>query len=167
MEAFTDSKRVADESNPRGYFEHEAVLRIQRDKDWLNQAINKVVKIVSPLLTSLPPRYHYKIIFMERDIKEVMASQQTMLKKQGKTENTKFSLNLLNRFKTSLDKISEWEEKNKTNVEILRIPYSELVSNPRAFTGAIKSFVNINLDEEKMEGVIDQSLHRIKNAQIV
>ena len=163
MEIFTDGKRSADESNPRGYYEHEAVLRIKRDTGWLNQAVNKVVKIVSPLLRSLPPRYYYKIIFMERDILEVMASQQMMLKNYGKKEDAKFSLNIMDRFKENLQQISEWEETNKNNVEILRITYRDLVNNPEVFIGSIKNFTNMNLDERKMEAVIDKSLHRIKN----
>jgi len=164
METFTDGKRAADDSNPRGYFEHEAVLRIQRDTAWLNEAENKVVKIVSPLLTSLPPRYRYKILFMERDMTEIMASQQKMLKDQSKTKSAAFSMDLMNRFQANLERISEWAEKNKSNVEILRIPYAGLVNHPNLYLKSIKDFVNHDLDEKKMEGVIERDLHRVRNA---
>jgi predicted AlkP superfamily phosphohydrolase/phosphomutase/tetratricopeptide (TPR) repeat protein len=162
MEMYIDGKRKADENNPRGYFEHEDVLRINRDTKWLHEAANKVVKIVSPLLTSLPPRFHYKIIFMERDIMDIMVSQQTMLMRNGKSGNSRISMDLLEKFKSNLNKVTDWFEKNKSHVEVLRIPFEELVSMPDVFTNPIKQFLNVKLNEEMMIKAIDKSLYRVK-----
>ncbi len=139
MEIFTDGKRQSDENNPRGYFEHDAVLRLRRDANWLGAAANKVVKIVSPLLTFLPPRFNYKIIFMERPVMDVMVSQQRMLQHNGKAKETTISLDVMARYEQNLEQIQEWVENNKTNVEILRIPYNDLVNNPGLYIGSIKS----------------------------
>jgi hypothetical protein len=72
---FTDNKRSADESNPKGYYEHEKVKTIRKDKKWLSDASGKAVKIISHLLYHLPGKYNYKIIFMLRELSEVVQEQ--------------------------------------------------------------------------------------------
>ena len=80
LSVVTDQLRSADEDNPNGYFEMEAVKQmINGNTDWLQDAAGKVVKVISALLEYLPQEYSYKIIFMEREIKEILASQRKML----------------------------------------------------------------------------------------
>ena len=54
LEILTDDKRVADEDNPRGYYELEAVKRTKHDASWLDDSGGKVVKMVHVLLADLP-----------------------------------------------------------------------------------------------------------------
>ncbi|MEE9610292.1 MAG: tetratricopeptide repeat protein, partial [Desulfatiglandales bacterium] len=81
----TDKERKADDNNPRGYFELEKVKQLRKDRSWLPDAKGKAVKIIAQLLPFLPPRFHYRVIFMERDIKEVLASQRKMLEHRGRS----------------------------------------------------------------------------------
>ena len=85
MPILTDGIRQADESNPRGYYELETVkeLHTQQDTAWLADAKGKAVKVVSFLLTWLPEGYNYRVVFMQRDLREVIASETTMLLKRG------------------------------------------------------------------------------------
>src|SRR5215470_10675139 len=83
IQALTDGQRSADESNPKGYFELEKVKHLGRDSSFLSDAVGKAVKIVSPLLKHLSPQYSYKVIFMERNIEEVLASQRKMMISRG------------------------------------------------------------------------------------
>jgi predicted AlkP superfamily phosphohydrolase/phosphomutase/tetratricopeptide (TPR) repeat protein len=80
--ALTDGKRGADTDNPLGYYEFEQVIDMARDTAWIPQARGKVVKIVAQLLPYLPRTEHYQIVFMERDLSEVIASQRAMLARQ-------------------------------------------------------------------------------------
>src|SRR5262249_55423737 len=73
--ALTDSKRAADQDNPLGYFEFEKAINLTNDASWLSEARGKVVKIVAQLLPWLPLEEYYQIIFMQRDLQEVIASQ--------------------------------------------------------------------------------------------
>ena len=88
MPVLTDGVRTADESNPKGYYELEAVkeLHKQSDTSWLEDARGKAVKVVSFLLTWLPETYDYKVIFMQRDVREVIASETTMLLQRGQPQ---------------------------------------------------------------------------------
>jgi predicted AlkP superfamily phosphohydrolase/phosphomutase/tetratricopeptide (TPR) repeat protein len=83
-EALTDGKRGADADNPLGYYEYEQVLDLAKDVSWIPQARGKVVKIVAQLLPYLPASEHYHVIFMERNLGEVIASQRAMLEGQGR-----------------------------------------------------------------------------------
>ena len=82
-----DGQRKPDPSNPRGYFEFEPVKKLPTGgADWLLSAHGKAVKVISALLGDLPEDFHYKVIFMERNIDEVLASQRQMLIRAGKNE---------------------------------------------------------------------------------
>src|SRR5262249_33021607 len=86
----TDGIRAADDSNPKGYFELERVKELDKNGDsaWLAGARGKAVKIISFLLTYVPESYDYQVIFMDRDIDEVLASQNKMLAARGEAAGT-------------------------------------------------------------------------------
>src|SRR5258708_19458598 len=79
----TDGVRGADEDNPHGYLEWEAVKSLQRDASWVAAARGKGVKVIYYFLRDLPVDCHYRVIFMRRDIAEVLASQRPMLDRPG------------------------------------------------------------------------------------
>ena len=83
MPLLIDDLRPADADNPNGYWEYEPVKRLQQDNSWIPKAEGKAVKVVSALLQYLPPQYTYKIIFMQRPMQEVLASQTVMLERRG------------------------------------------------------------------------------------
>src|SRR6185503_17792221 len=87
MPILADGIRTADISNPKGYYEFEPVKELDKGGDvtWLAEARGKAVKIISFLLTWLPERYDYRVIFMQRDLREAIASQNAMLAHRGET----------------------------------------------------------------------------------
>ena len=93
MSLLVDHVRQADKNNPKGYFEFEPVKRLpQGESGWIKDAQGKAVKIISSLLTFLPEDFHYRIIFMERDLEEILASQQHMLERTGKDSSQSISI---------------------------------------------------------------------------
>src|SRR5262245_7195282 len=84
VEIVTDNIRTADTDNPRGYYEFEKVKKIKQDASWLPQTRGKAFKMVSQLLYDLPASERYRIIFMERDLDEMLLSQDKMLKRLGR-----------------------------------------------------------------------------------
>jgi hypothetical protein len=83
IEVVTDRVRKADVDNPRGYFEFETAKQVQKDASWLPQTRGKAFKIVSQLLYQLPPTERYRIVFMRRDLDEILTSQEKMLERRG------------------------------------------------------------------------------------
>ena len=84
----TDGIRAADVSNPERLLRVRAVKELDKDGDtaWLREARGKAVKIISFLLTYLPETYDYQVIFMQRDLDEVLASQKRCSSQRGEAD---------------------------------------------------------------------------------
>lgn len=161
LEIFSDKKRTADENNPKGYYEHEAVMSISKNKAWLEEAKGKVVKVISHLLFELPARYNYKVVFMERDLNEVLMSQHRMLVRNGKAKEDTINLKLMGPFRQNLEKVRNWAT-NQANVDILYVSHAAMMNNPGEEISRINQFLGGKLDTAAMAGVIDRSLYREK-----
>ena len=81
----TDSAQPADISNPDGSYEFELVKQLDKNGDltWLRSARGRGLKVSSWLVTRLPESYDYRVIFLHRDLDQVMASQDAMLLQRG------------------------------------------------------------------------------------
>jgi len=151
----TDENRKADESNPKGYYEYDPVMSIHKDNSWLRKAKDKSVKIVAPLLKYLDPKYRYKVIFMTRDLNEVIKSQQIMT---GKDPDT-LPLKLLESYHKLLNKVELWKN-NEPGVEMIYINYKDTLDNPSEVLDRVITFVGEDLDKQSMIGCVDKKLYR-------
>ena len=158
---FTDNKRNADESNPKGYYEHEVVKSLRRNKKWLPEATGKGVKIISHLLPHLPAKYNYKVIFMLRDLSEVVTSQHKMLVRQGKHKEDIYPARLEMVFKNNLLNANNWLKTNH-NASVLYVNHIDAVTNPKMVAEKVQQFLGIPMNIEKMASVADKSLYREK-----
>jgi predicted AlkP superfamily phosphohydrolase/phosphomutase/tetratricopeptide (TPR) repeat protein len=161
---FSDHTRKADESNPKGYYEHEAVKRLARDKKWLSAASGKAVKVISHLLHHLPARYNYKVIFMLRNLSEVVKSQHKMLVREGKRKEDTYPARLEIAFKNQLLNANNWL-KNNHNAAVLFIEYTDAVEKPLETAKKVQQFLGIDMDITKMASVVDKSLYREKTSE--
>lgn len=155
----TDQKRKPDKNNPKGYYEYERVKRLQKDASWLKQAQGKAVKIISHLLKYLPPKYHYQIIFMKRNLKEIIASQRKMLARAGKISHPQEDEKLILLFQKHLKEINSWLKK-QPNIDYLEINYNLLIKNPLPQLKKLIRFLNLNTSPQKLTSTIDPSLYR-------
>ncbi len=157
LEILTDHDRKADESNPKGYFEYAPVMSLHRDNTWLHLGQDKTIKIVAPLLKFIDPQYRYKVIFMNRDLTEVVKSQQKMLNRDP--EN--LPLNLFDAYTKQLKKVESWKDK-EPNVELIYLNYKDVLNNTDEAISKIISFIGKELVKEGMKDCVDKSLYRNK-----
>ncbi|MDU8885766.1 alkaline phosphatase family protein [Yeosuana sp. MJ-SS3] len=157
LEALTDKNRKADDSNPKGYFEYNPVMSIHKDNSWLAKAKDKSVKVVAPLLKFLDPKYRYKVIFMNRDLTEIVKSQQKMIGKDPETLPTR----LFDAYKKHLKQVEIWKDK-EPGVELLYLNYKDILENSEESINKINAFIGVNLNKDKMAECIDKSLYRNK-----
>ncbi len=159
MEVITDNIRKADEDNPEGYYEFEKAKKIRQDASWLDSAQGKVFKMVSMLLYDLPSDRNYKIVFMKRNMDEILASQRRMLIRQGRSGDGPDDKEMGRIFAKHLRDTEEWLGKQK-NTDVLYMNYNEIVRNPVAQADILKQFFGSRLNAEAMAGVIERNLYR-------
>jgi hypothetical protein len=161
LEIVSDRVRTADEDNPKGYFEDERVKDLEKSEDraWLRDCRGKVIKIISFLLKDLPADNRYKIIFMRRDLNEVMASQNKMLRRRGEAVDEDQNSKMIDLYTSHLQKV-EFSMKSRPNIDYLDVEYREAVADPRAQAERVVGFLDMNLDVERMVGAVDPALYR-------
>ncbi len=161
LEIATDSIRRADEDNPKGYFELERVkdLDKEQDKSWLGQYKGKVVKIISFLLPHLPGDLNYRVIFIDRNIEEVIASQNKMLTNRNETGGPADDAKMAKNYEMHLRKV-KYLLGHSPNIETLYVNHRDIVENPNPQVDRINRFLGGNLDVEKMRQAVDPALYR-------
>jgi len=161
-----DGVREADEDNPKGYFELERVknLQAEADKSWLKACRGKAVKIVSSLLSALPNNNTYNVIFMTRDLDEVLASQTKMLKRRGETSETSDDT-LRELYVSHLEK-TRFVLRFRPQFEWIDVPYAEVISDPLTQARRINELLGGGLDVERMAAMVDSKLYRNRVEQL-
>jgi hypothetical protein len=156
----TDQNRVADEDNPKGYYEFERVKQLDTgDVAWLAEAQGKAVKVISALLKHLPADYEYRIIFMRRNIEEILASQKKMLINRGEPTDLVTDEELTEMFQKHLQAVQLWMTQ-QPNVKVIEIKYNDILKDPRPSVEQINQFLSETLDVEEMVKVVDPALYR-------
>jgi hypothetical protein len=157
--ALTDNVRTKDEDNPQGYYEFEPVKKTKEDPSWVLGARGKVVKMVYRLLYDLPADQEYRVIFMRRNIDEVLASQKKMLQRSGKQGAAISDEKLKQLFMPELDKFDRWIAA-QPNFSIIEVDYSDMVASPATQCKRINGFLGGVLDGDRAAAAVDPSLYR-------
>lgn len=161
IEVVTDGARTADVDNPQGYYELEKVKAIQRDQSWLPETRGKAFKMVSQLLYHLPASERYRIIFMERDFDEMLASQEKMLKRLGRPAAPRDQI--IGPYRLHLQQLHAWLA-GQPHIDVLQVCYNELLPEPRRHAELVREFLGVDADLDGMAGAVNASLYRNRNA---
>lgn len=159
LEIVTDGVRKADEDNPRGYYEYERVKKIKEDDSWLEECKGRAVKMVSMLLYHLPDRYKYRIIFMQRNMQEMLASQNRMLERLGKKGGDLSDEEMAEKYEKHLQEIRRWLD-NQTNIQVLYVDYHRVIKDPVGQSDTINHFLGGRLNRARMIEVVEPTLYR-------
>jgi len=161
MEIMTDSERVADIDNPRGYFEYERIKDLEKetDKSYVREGRGKVLKVISFLIKDLPNDNDYRVIFMRRDLDEVLASQNKMIHRLGTEDSTAAEDAMKEAYRNDIVR-TRLLCKNRPNFELIEVNYKSTIENPAATARSVNAFVGGHLDEVAMCEAVDGSLYR-------
>lgn len=157
----SDGERTADEDNPKGYFELERVKQLDktRDKSWVKEHRGRAVKIISFLLKDLPDDCCYRVIFMRRDLAEVIASQNKMLVRRGEGGGGADDAKMTQLYTSHLRKV-ELMLAERPNFRALDVHYRHVVDDPRGAAADVSKFLGQRLDIECMAQAVDRGLYR-------
>jgi hypothetical protein len=156
----TDNLRTADEDNPKGYFEFERVKKMpDGDISWVEDAQGKAVKVISALLEHLPPAYTYRVLFMQRKIDEILASQKQMLVRSGKPTDQVSDEQLAEMYGKHLAKVNAWLDE-QTNFSVNYLDYNAMLADPTKYARQVNQFLDNSLNLQEMARVVDPNLYR-------
>lgn len=156
----TDEIRTPDDDNPKGYYEFERVKKMpDGDITWVEDTQGKAVKVISALLEHLPPDYSYRVLFMERKMDEILASQHQMLVRSGKPTDKVSDEKLAEMYSKHLAMIKNWLN-TQPNFSVLYLDYNAILADPDKYSTQINQYLGESLNAEKMAGVIDPNLYR-------
>ena len=162
IEPVIDNIRVADEDNPKGYYEFEPVKKTKEDASWLQGAAGKVVKMVYRLLYDLPADNKYRVVFMQRDLVEVLASQKKMLERSGKAGGGISDEQMASLFTTELKKCEKWIAE-QPNFQVLYVGHRDMINDAAGQAKRINEFLGGGLNEQAMAETVDPTLYRNRN----
>ncbi|MGH9356445.1 MAG: sulfotransferase domain-containing protein [Terriglobia bacterium] len=155
----TDGQRAPDVNNPRGYFEWEKAKSLPGNPGCIAEADGKVVKVISSLLLSLPSQFSYKVIFMERPLAEVVASQAAMIQKLG-VPGAKLSSEAMIRALDAHLRQVKASLALRPEVAICWMRHDQVLCGPAAAAASAQQFFGIPLDLAAMAAQVDASLYR-------
>ena len=174
---FTDNKRQPDESNRKGYYEHEKIASLRSDPNtsWIKDAKGSAIKVIAPLLTRLPRKLrqpgsdpeplHYRILFMERDMQEILQSQDTFLRRLGKSSPA-------NDKAADITKAYRQQERQAKNwcanlgIHAMSVGFEALVHHPNETLPQIAAFLGAVDKLPFMRACIDPALHRSERISV-
>ena len=159
LDILTDDQRQADVSNPQGYLEYEKVKHLIKDNSWLGEAQGKTVKIIAYLLPYLPVQYTYRIIFMQRDLDEVLQSQHNML--QHQSNNTRQLGHLRNTYSAQLARIHSWLQQ-QSRMQVLMLEHQQVIKRPEQTASQLQHWLQQEWDAQCAAAVVQPQLYRAR-----
>ncbi|MBZ5506092.1 MAG: sulfotransferase [Acidobacteriia bacterium] len=153
-----DGLRKPDTDNPNGYFELQAVKEIRRSSLWLDEATGKAIKIIYRLTYYLPPRYRYRVLLVQRNLAEVVASQSAMLRRNRAAASDIPNARLIELFQDELSRFQTWLQQQK-NISTLHLWHDRLLSEPLKEAMRMREFIGRG-DVKSMASIIDGTLYR-------
>jgi hypothetical protein len=159
MPILSDGERPPDVDNPRGYLEWERIKQLPKDPGCIAEAEGKAVKVISRLLLSLPEGHEYRVIFMQRPLPEVLASQEVMLRNRGTANPGTANAAMAAAFESHLREVNTWLD-GKAYVKTLRVSYHEVLRDAEAIAEKLIQFLGIELNVQAMSAQVDATLYR-------
>jgi tetratricopeptide (TPR) repeat protein len=161
LPVLADQARAADADNPRGYLEFAPVKSLLQDSKWLHEARGNAIKIIAPLLVALPPGLACRVIFCERNLDEVLDSQERMLRRRSQlpaaTPERRQMLN--DEYLRTLARVKAMLAQ-RPGTQVLVIEHGTAISEPLATAERLNRFLGGGLDVAQMAAAVDPTLHR-------
>jgi hypothetical protein len=103
------------------------------------------------------------VVFLRRDLNEVLASQQRMLARRDKAA-TDTDEALAEYFLLELERLDQWRA-GQTAFRFLDVCYHDLLADPTGVAENVSTFLGGGLDTAAMAAVVDPRLYRNRRVQ--
>jgi len=165
MAIMSDAERAADIDNPKGYFEYERIKDLEKetDKSYVREGRGKALKVISFLIKDLPDENDYRVLFMRRDLDEVIASQNKMIERLGSGDSSAEDEAMKEAYRNDIVR-TRLLCKSRPNFELIEIHYKATIEDPAATAHRVNVFLDNGLDEAAMRAAVDASLYRNRSS---
>jgi len=163
LPVLSDNLRKRDADNPKGYFELEKVKTLQKENGWLKEVEGRAVKVVAQLLEHLSHQCRYRIIYMERNIEEVIRSQEKMLTRQGKVVASVLNRRMIHIFVRQEKMIKEMLTTGK--FPVLYVRYRQCIKDPEGVARKVNEFLGGTFNETAMANAVIPGLYRNRSSK--
>lgn len=163
MPVLSDDSRKPDDNNPRGYYEYSRVKSLPDDVSWLREAEGKAIKVIADTLFDLPTDLKYNVVFMMRNLNEVIDSQHAVLESMGRAGAPVTDAELKRAFEKHLEDVRGWLDHNDA-FNTLYVDHHTLIADPVTEAERVNAFLGGSLDSAKMTRVVDQDLYHARKA---
>jgi hypothetical protein len=154
----SDDRRAADKDNLHGYFEIDSIVdRLGENPQLIRKYDDKVLKVIHYGLKYLPEG-DYKIVYIERELKEVMSSMEKMTgEPDPRVDET------CEAFRKLGEKVKK-EINERADMQVLYISHRRLLTDPMPEIARISDFLGIDASlREDMVCAIDKNSYRNKS----
>lgn len=158
MTITTDHHRPPDEDNPAGYLEDDRVKTLHQSNHWVKGEGGKIIKVVLPLVQYLPEGPDYRILFLERNLDEILCSQEKMLTRSNKPEANLDRSQLKETYQLQIDSVKK--QLKDFGVPHLILNYEDIVADPQSHSSRIASFLGHSDTSESMAHAVRPDLYR-------
>ena len=157
---WTDAVRAADDQNPNGYYELERIKDLDKpiDNSWLREGRGRAVKVISSLVEHLPAGNNYQVLFMNREMTEVLRSQGKMLAQRGQGHDQAHDAALEAAYALHLRRVRNLLA-HDARFTAISFDYADVVADPAAVATRIQAFLGADLDTGRMAAAVDGRLY--------
>jgi hypothetical protein len=151
---YQESHRPANIRNPNGFYEYPLTFGdFNEEQPWTIEAANQVVKVLYHRLSYLPTTVNADIIWMHRDAKECLMSQ-----------NKSTVQECIDELNTDRVRVLTWVQQ-RPQFRVIEINYRDVLQSSIDTVASIENFLSLSLNTNKMIAVIDQNLWRNRNLE--
>ena len=119
--------------------------------------------MVSPLLYELPPSERCRVIFMQRDLDEVVDSQEQMLRRRGQPIAVREKI--MEAFTLHLKRCFDWLPRQR-HIRYMVANYNDLIADPPTEAEKIAEFLDLRPSVEQMLAAVDPKLYRNRHIEV-
>lgn len=155
-----DDERAANVDNPHGYFEYAPVRRLRDESSWFPEAKGHALKVIYALLKAVPEGVPARIVFMQRELGEVVASQLAMVARGGnRPDDVLPPERMIEIFRAQIDQTLAWVSQQE-RFELLEVAHADALREPTSVARRVDAFLGGGLDVDAMAAVVDPALYR-------
>jgi len=122
-------------------------------------ARGKALKVISFLLRHLPDDNAYRIVYMRRDLGEVLQSQDKMLDRLGNAASGADLEAMKEAYRNDIV-AARLHARKQPNMEMIEIQYADAIADPAGTARTVNAFFGGGLDEVKMAAAVNAQLYR-------